>query len=259
MLGFRIFFKGIRNIWEEMLPLGAMSFVTFLALALAPLLVWAVLQFQLPLVLLVLAVPLALPGPPAWYALHVVAQRVANGFAIRWDHFWEAFRPWFGKVWAYSAVSAAIFGLALFNGVFYANQFPDAGWSTWAAGAWLAVGVLWLALQLYVVPYFIEQEQKRWRTALRNAFLTLGAHPLMTLILLVLTVIVLVISILIVPPMFVVYGPIWWVMMGTTAVTHVVAEFRKAQPATEPGVEVTPEAAEDPAALVAKYKNRGIQ
>ena len=41
MLGFRIFGRALRNIWEEMLPLGAMSGITFVAIALAPLLVVA--------------------------------------------------------------------------------------------------------------------------------------------------------------------------------------------------------------------------
>ena len=229
MLGFRVFVRGIRNLWEEMLPLGAMSLITFIAVAAGPAMVAVALLLPLPAPALILAIPLALPGPPAWFALHVVANRVANDYAIRWEHYFGAFRPMFRTAWLYTLFASAISILILYNIIFYPQTFPDTPWAMWLAGAWLAAGVFWLALQLFVIPFYVEQETKRWRTAFRNAALVAGANPLMTLIVLVLTAALLAASALLAPPILVVFGPILWVMMGTTGVVDRVTAYRKLQ------------------------------
>lgn len=227
MLGFRVFGRGVRNVWEEMLPLGAMSLITFVAVAAGPALAAAALLLALPTPVLLLAIPLALPGPPAWFALHVVANRVANDYAIRWEHYFGAFQPMFRTAWLYTLFASAISLLIFYNIFFYPNTFPDAPWALWLAGAWMAAGVFWMALQLFVIPFYIEQETKRWRMAFRNAALVAGANPLMTLIVLVLTVALLVASALLAPPVLVIFGPILWVMMGTTGVVDRVTAYRK--------------------------------
>lgn len=254
MLGFRIFGRALRNIWEEMLPLGAMSGITFVAIALAPLLVVAVLLAPLPPALLILAIPLALPGPPAWMALHVVANRVANQYAIRWDQFFGAFKANLRVLWLYTLVATLVSGLLVYNIFFYPNAFPDAQWAMWVAGAWLAAGVFWMAIQLFVIPFFVEQENKRWRTALRNAILISGANPFMTLILLALTVVLLVASALLAPPLLVVFGPILWIMVGTTAVVDRVTAYRKSQ--EEAGAS---DAEKTPERIMDKWRSRGVQ
>ena len=231
MLGFRVFARAIRNIWEEMLPLGLMSLLTFVAISLAPALVILVFWVPLPLPVLLLAIPLALPGPPAWMALHVVANKVANEFAIRWDHFFAAFRGSLRSAWPYTLFASLVSGLLIYNVFFYVNAFPDQNWAMWVTGAWLAAMVFWTALQLYVIPFYVEQETKRWRTAFRNAALIAGANPFMTVIVLVLTVAFLVISALLAPPVLVVFGPIIWVMMGTTGVVNRITAYRAAEEA----------------------------
>ena len=74
----------------------------------------------------------------------------------------------------------------------------------------------------------------------------------MTLIVLALTVVLLVASALLAPPLLVVFGPILWVMMGTTAVVDRVTVYRKAQEA-EADADKTPERIMD------KWRNRGPQ
>ena len=254
MLGFRIFGRALRNIWEEMLPLGAMSAITFVAIALAPILALAILLAPLPPELFILVIPLALPGPPAWMALHVVANRVANAYAIRLDQYFGAFKANLRALWLYTVIASLVSALLLYNIFFYPNAFPNDQWAMWVAGAWLAAGVFWMALQLFVIPFFVEQESKRWRTALRNAVLIAGANPFMTLILLALTVVLLVASALLAPPLLVVFGPILWVMMGTTAVVDRVTSYRKSQ-------EKDGESEEDktPERIMDKWRNRGPQ
>ncbi len=243
MLGFKIFGRALRNIWEEMLPLGAMSAITFVAIALAPLLVLAVFFAPLPVELLVLAIPLALPGPPAWMALHVVANRVANAYAIRLDQYFAALKANFRVLWLYTVIASLVSALLLYNIFFYPNAFPNDQWAMWVAGAWLAAGIFWMAFQLFVIPFFVEQESKRWRTAFRNAVLIAGANPFMTLILLAFTV-----------ALLVVFGPILWIMVGTTAVVDRVTAYRKSQ-------EKDGESDEDktPERIMDKWRNRGPQ
>src|SRR5207248_706167 len=60
---------------------------------------------------------------------------------------------------------------------------------------WLYAIVVWLAMQLYMMPLLIEQDDKRVRLVLRNSFFLTMAHILPTMILLVVLSILVVISV----------------------------------------------------------------
>jgi hypothetical protein len=76
----------------------------------------------------------------------------------------------------------------------------------------------------------------------------------MTLILLAFTVALLVASAVLAPPLLVVFGPILWIMVGTTAVVDRVTAYRKSQ-------EKDGESDEDktPERIMDKWRNRGPQ
>lgn len=93
-------------------------------------------------------------------------------------------------------------------------------------GAWLALLFFWLVINFYVYPFFMEQDDKRWRVALRNAALIAGANPLFTLIILIVVALLLVISILI-TPLFVLLGLAVVALFGSEAVVNRVNNYRK--------------------------------
>ncbi len=198
----RVIVKTVKDIWGEMFMLVLMNLFTLLCTV------------------------VIIPGPPAWAALYAMCNRVANDYAISWEGYFKAFREYFVKSWIYALVSGVIGVLIAFNFFWYPSQFGDAAWVPWVQGAWLAVGFFWVAINLYVYPFMMEQEDKRWRVAVRNAALVAGANPLFTLVLLVFTGILLGIS-LVLTPIMVLLGFSFVAMVGSEAVVNRVSAFRK--------------------------------
>ncbi len=168
-----------------------------------------------------------IPAPGLWAGLHVVCNRVACGYAISWDIFWEAFRNYYRRFLPFCLASSVITVLIAINFFWYPNQFAGESWVSWVQGAWLAVAFMWVAIQFYVYAFYIEQEDKRWRVALRNAALIAGANPLYTIILLFFTGTLLILVTGLMPPLLALLGVAFWVMVGTTAVLDRIADYRK--------------------------------
>lgn len=199
---FRVIIKTFKDIWGEMFNLVLMNLFTLLCLA------------------------VVIPGPPALLALYAVGNRIANDYAVSWDHYFAAFRQYFGKAWLYALVAVIVTALIGFNFWWYGVAFGDAVWVQWVRGAWLAVAFFWLVVNFYVAAFFMEQQDRRWRVALRNSALVAGASPLFTVVLLLIVAVLMVAS-LVVTPLFVLLGLAIWVMFGSEAVVNRVNLYRK--------------------------------
>jgi hypothetical protein len=232
---FKVLWKTVKDIWEDMLLLVLMNIVTivcgipmFAALFIPPYLAGAAGTSIIPalLIALALAIPTAIPFAGAWFGLYAVCNRVANGFAISWEIYFTNFKQNIWKAWKYLILANSLGILILVNFVWYPQSFPDQGWVSWVMGAWLAAGLFWVAIQLYVFPFYVEQETKSWRVALRNAALIAGANPLFTLILLIIALALVGVSLAVIPPLFVLLGLVIWTMIGTEAVVNRIAAYR---------------------------------
>ncbi len=228
---FRVIWKTAKSIWEDMLLLVLMNALTFLcalpaaiavyfALSLAP---NALLAFAFSLIVLI---PTTIPFAGAWAALNATCNRVANGFAISWEFFFTNFKQYIWKWWRYVVFSLAVFGLLALNFVWYPTVFGDEPWVAWVQGAWLAAIAFWVSMQFYVFPFYIEQETKSWKVAVRNAALVAGANPLFTLVLVALAAALTAVALLVVPPLFVLLGWLFWAMTGNEAVINRIQAFR---------------------------------
>jgi hypothetical protein len=235
---FRVIWKTIKSVWEDMLLLVLMNGFTFICALPAAILVFlAVTVSPNPLIALVLAlivaVPTTIPFAGAWAALNATCNRVANGFAISWEFFFSHFKQGIWKWWRYILFSLAVLGLLILNFLWYPSAFPDQDWVPWVQGVWLAAMMFWVSVHFYVFPFYIEQETKSWRVAVRNAALVAGANPLFTFILLVVSGALVGVSLLVVPPLFVLLGWLFWVMTGNEAVLNRIQSFRDRQAAEE--------------------------
>jgi hypothetical protein len=198
----RVVFKTLKDLWGEMFSLALMNLFTLLCLA------------------------VVIPGPPAMMALYAVCNRVANDYAISWEHYFAAFRQHAAKAWLYAIVALAFTALILFNLWWYGAAFAGTPWGPWVQGAWLAALLFWLVANFYVGPLYIEQQDRRWRVALRNAVLLVGAHPLFTLVVLAASGLLVGLSLLI-TPLFVLLGLAIWALLGSEAVVNRVNLYRK--------------------------------
>ncbi len=86
------------------------------------------------------------------------------------------------------------------------------------------IGILWIAVQFYALPYFMLQETKSLRMAWKNAFLTILASPFFSLVIYIAIILILIpCFITIVPLMLGVQGLI--AVIGCTAVNDRVTVF----------------------------------
>ncbi len=199
---FRVVVKTFKDIWGEMFNLVLMNVFTLLCLV------------------------VVIPGPPALMGLYAVCNRIANDYAVSWEHYFAAFRQHFRKGWLYAIAASVVTALIVLNFWWYGATFGDEVWVQWVRGAWLAAAFFWLVVNFYVFAFYMEQQDRRWRVALRNSALVAGANPLFTLTLLVIVGILMLLS-LAITPLFVLLGLSIWAMFGSEAVVNRVNVYRK--------------------------------
>lgn len=162
--------------------------------------------------------------PPATAGLYAVTNSLAHGKGQRLSDFVEAARAYAWVSWRWALVNLVVGVLLAVNFVFYG--------SISGSGAFLIqvaltiTGALWLVMQFYVWPFLIEQEQKRLRTALRNALLLTLAAPLYTLVLLVAAGLILAFSLVAILPLgFFTMG--FLALLGNRAVVERLTHYGK--------------------------------
>jgi uncharacterized membrane protein YesL len=195
----RVIARALRNTWDDLFTLCVINVIT--------------LALQLTIVL----------GPPALAAMHFVCHRVSEGNAIKLETYFSALKTHFGVGWRVCAPVVIVAALMIYNLRFYGTF--AAQWAAFVQGLWLAGLVFVAAVQFYLLPFWMAQEDKRVRVTLRNSALVAAANPLYTLTLLVASV-GLTVLFLAVTPLFVLFGLTVWTMFGNAAVADRVAYAR---------------------------------
>ncbi len=117
--------------------------------------------------------------PPATAGLFHVVRRLTilqESEQTTWRHFFEGMRLYRWTSWKLAAADLALGIILVVNVLFYNNRSQ----TVLRLLAWpmLSFLFLWGAMQLYLFPLLIEQEEKRITLVFRNAFLlTLGHLP----------------------------------------------------------------------------------
>ncbi|MBN1177912.1 MAG: hypothetical protein JXD18_01790 [Anaerolineae bacterium] len=164
---------------------------------------------------------LIVPFPPALVGLWAVAQRSAEGHIVQVQDWWASLKRYFWPAWGWAALNGLACGLMLYNLRFYgpAGNFPlvEPRWLPGAfQGAIAAVYAFWVAGQLYVFPFLLEDERPHLLRALWRSFALVLEHPLYSLTVLLTIVVLLVLS-------TVAFGVGFFVVPAAVAVLTVVA------------------------------------
>jgi hypothetical protein len=189
---FRVFWEAAKDWWYDLLLLMLMNIVT--ALLLIP----------------IVTFPPALAG--LWNAGNIVAQ----GRAVTWADYFEGFRRYFLKAWGLALLNILVFVIVFTNVRFYTPEIApfeiSDALSTWIRAFFVAMGLLWLLLQIYPMAVLLEQEDQRLRVAFRNAAVLFVTNPGFTVMLALLLALVAFASTL--------FAPLW--MLATLAFFAVV-------------------------------------
>lgn len=119
-------------------------------------------------------------GPPATFGLYYVTKHLARGKSMGPRTLFEGARRYFWKSWIWMLLNLVVALVVGANYIFYASY--DAAWANFLRAAFVLLGLGWLVVQFYAVPYFMEQEEKRIGIALRNGLFTALAVPGYTLV-----------------------------------------------------------------------------
>ncbi len=123
---------------------------------------------------------LVLPGPPATLALFYYGNKLAHGeIADIWD-FWRALRRYWRPAWRWGLVNLALLFI-LIGDVRLTGRSGSSMTAQFVQGFYIALLGVWFLLQLYTIPFLLEQEKPDVRTALRNAALMTSRNPVFSL------------------------------------------------------------------------------
>jgi uncharacterized membrane protein YesL len=142
---------------------------------------------------LVYAVLLVIGPNPAASGIHLWANRLVKEERVEFALFWEGLRAYLGRSLSLFLIAAVGLFLLIANALFYLRS--DLTALRIFGIVWLYAIVLWLTMQLYTLPLLIEQDDKRLRLVLRNAFFLTMANIVPSLVLLIVLSVLILLSV----------------------------------------------------------------
>lgn len=168
---------------------------------------------------------LIITGPPATLALFYVANRIAHDEPTDPGDFMAALRRYFGAGWRWGALNLFIL-FFLVGDYILTGRLLEGDNARLVQGFYLLLLLIWLFLQLYVLPLLLEQERPELMQALRNAAVMFGRNLGFSLTLAGLVAAVLFVGV----AFFLVTaaaGAIFLSLVGNHAVLNRLAPYRK--------------------------------
>ena len=163
-------------------------------------------------------------GPPATFAAYRVANDFTKGGSLYPRELLGMLRRYFLQSWAWFLLQLAVAAAVLVNLQFYGSL--GSGLGSVLQGATLVIVAAWLLLQLYALPYLMEQERPSLGQAYRNSLLTTLASPLYTFILAIITGLLLALCVRL--PFLLLFGvPMLIAVTGSHAVLERLERFGK--------------------------------
>jgi len=217
-----VFWQTFRDIWEELLPLAVVNLVWLLAWA-APLSGGSLLA-SIPALAIVLIVIAVLVFAVATAGVYYVAYRVAHAKTFHFSDFVEGARLYWWRAILWILGNVLIIVVLAANVLFYARI--AANWSAIVAGLFVALFIVWVAVQVYFWPLLLAQEEPKLFLAWRNAFYLLLANPFYAFFIVSFSILLLGLSIGLTLP-FVLMGMTLQGLLGNNAVLVLLERLGK--------------------------------
>ncbi|TAK21040.1 MAG: hypothetical protein EPO26_16275 [Chloroflexota bacterium] len=237
---FRAYFSGLADTYGELFPVVGMN-VLWIALSTPLLALGAVfilvgvgvggptnemrdaLQSTLAILLIV---ALALGPNPAAAGIYLWANYLVRDERVEFSLVWRGLREYWWPAAKLFGISVIGYALLIANAAFYlaSDQIALKIFGI----VWIYAIYFWTSMQMYQLPLLIEQDDKRVRLVLRNAFFLAFANVLDTLALTILVVVTLALSLVIAILIALVAGAM--IAIVNTRATHLLLERHR--PAT---------------------------
>jgi hypothetical protein len=158
-IAFKVLNLAFRNIWQEF---------------------WTILIVNL---LFLVANILVIPGPPATLALFYYSNRIAHGEIATERDFIHAIRQYWGPAWRWGALNLFVIGLLTGDYYLIERLTENTQLAAFIQGLYVTLLGGWLVLQLFTLPFLLEQERPLVVQALRNAMLFVRRNLIFVLVL----------------------------------------------------------------------------
>lgn len=185
MIGLRAVWGAIVGLWEELFVVMLIAVPGFVLLfPLVPAIDFAADgSYVVAALILLVALPIAAFVFAGHYAL---AHEIAESKAVRWRTWWNGARRYWRPALAWLALYMLILVILVANLGFYGGL--GASWGSLVQGVWLTMMLIWVATNLFVMPLYLLQTDRRLKVAYRNAALMTATDPLTMIVLLVVLV-----------------------------------------------------------------------
>lgn len=114
-------------------------------------------------------------GPPATFGLYYVTHHLARGQSLGPRGLIEGGRRYFLQSWLWFLLNLIVAAVLGANYFFYASLTP--AWADYLKAVFVLLGLAWLVVQFFALPFFITQQEKRVGLALRNGLSAALAAP----------------------------------------------------------------------------------
>jgi uncharacterized membrane protein YesL len=195
---FSVTWFALRATYDELFLLAGMGLIWFLFTLAIPYGVFYLTSTYVPIVGVIIAAVLLslIPVPPITGALYAVTTKIAREKRIEFADFWTGFKENFWLSWKLGAIVLVSGAILAVDISFYFRQENVVYTAIAFLGMWALL--LWLAVQIYLFPLMLIQEDRRVRLIVKNGGLLALAYPLYALIILVVTVLVTALSVFLV-------------------------------------------------------------
>jgi uncharacterized membrane protein YesL len=166
-------------------------------------------------------------GPPATFVLYYAANELAHGHGYDYKDLVQVGRKYFVVSWLWALLNVLVLSILGVNAVFYSASM-DLGHIVLLELAIFMIA-LWLIVQFYAIPYFMEQHDQRLQVAFRNSFFTIFKSPLFTLVISLFAGFVMATSLITIVLMFL-GGPCLIAILGNRAVLNRLEAFGVRKP-----------------------------
>jgi len=163
-----------------------------------------------------LSIILLIPGPPATLALTAYCNGIAAGEPLDHLDYWRYFKKCWGIGWKWGAINLLIFAF-LAGDIFVTSRAQAFTGQKLLLGVYIALGLIWLILQFFTLPFLYEQKTMHLRQAWSNSQKLLAGNPGFVATLLIALTLVLLIGV----PLFalsIFFGPVFTSLVANLAV-----------------------------------------
>jgi hypothetical protein len=203
----RVIGRALVTWWDDWIPMVLVN------------LVWAVMCVTVVL------------APPAIFGLYDVTHTLRQGQSRGVGGLLEGTRRYFWVSWGWALLNLAAALVLWVSYVFYSQV--EAAWGDALTGITLAMAGLWIVVQFYALPFYLEQEERSLRLALRNSLFMALAAPGYTFVLILAAIIVALASVLLIGPLLL-GGPCLIAILGHCAVHERLIAYGKRPPEEDP-------------------------